>query len=77
MNDKITIKGIQYLVYSCERAEYGGISKRDAIETLRAEGIKVSTNRNYCYTPYVGQYALLVEASREKDADRILFGIRS
>lgn len=74
MSDTITIRGVKYIQYSIEMAQFGGIAKRDAIGLLKAEGIKVSTNRDHCYTPYVGHYALLVEASREKDADRILFG---
>lgn len=75
MNDKITINGVEYLRYSLESANYGGISKSFAISQLKHAGIKVSTNRDYCYTPYVGHYALLVEAAKEKEADKILFGI--
>jgi hypothetical protein len=75
MNDKITIKGVEYVLYSLESANYGGMSKKDAVDALKAEGIKVSTNPRFCHTPYVGHYALLVEASREKDADKILFGM--
>lgn len=73
MNHNFNINGTVYELFSIEQARYGGISKRDAIELLKSKGIKVIANRKYCYTPYVGHYALLIESARAKEAEELLF----
>lgn len=69
----LKINGIEYLLYSVEGHALGGLSKKEAIRQLKEAGIKVVVNSKHCHTPYAGHYALLVEASREADADKILF----
>lgn len=65
MNNNTTIKGVEYAGFSVDRAEYGGYNKKDTIATLKAHGIKVNTT--HAYTPYVGHWAMLVEAKYEKE----------
>lgn len=75
MRDTISIRGTAYTLFSCERADMGGLySKKEAVRALKDAGIKVSTNPNYCYTIYVGHFALLVEAKYRDEASNILFG---
>jgi len=69
----IRVKGVIYAPYSCLKATEGGMSKDTAVYLLKEAGIKVRTKD--AYTPYVGHYALWVEASKQKEADKILFGI--
>lgn len=74
MSDTITIQGVEYELFSIERGDMGGrYSKKETIALLKSKGIKVSTNKNYCYTPYVGHYALLIEKARSKEAEDLLF----
>jgi hypothetical protein len=66
----ITVKGIRYTLFSCEKASEGGMSKETAIYLLKEAGIK---SRRDAYSPYVGQYGLWVETGKEKKAEDILF----
>lgn len=73
-NGKVTIKGIKYTTFLMEMSRYGGMTKETALYLLRSAGVKVSTNRDYCYSPYSNCYAILVEESKVKKANRILYG---
>jgi hypothetical protein len=69
----IRVNHVFYAPYSCLKATEGGMSKETAVYLLKEAGIKVRTKD--AYSPYVGHYGLWVEASKQKEADKILFGI--
>jgi hypothetical protein len=46
------------------------MSKDTAVYLLKEAGIK---SRKDAYSPYVGHYGLWVEASKQKEAEKILF----
>lgn len=71
LDGTITIKGIEYVEFSCLKASEGGIAQVDAIDALTRRGIKV---RKGAYTPYIGHYGLYVQADRRDEASTILFG---
>ena len=65
------IKGVEYVSFSVEMAQFGGMSKADAKELLKEAGIKFSFSD--AYTPFVGHWAVWIEKSRSDDAEKILF----
>jgi len=72
MSNIITIKGVEYVLFSCERKDMGGrYSKKEAIELLKENGIKTSATG--AYTMYVGHYGLYVEAKFEDKASDLLY----
>ena len=60
-----------YASFSCLKYAEGGMSKKDAIALLKEHGIKVTAKD--AYSPYVGQYGLWVEASKQDEASKLLF----
>lgn len=55
----------EYVGFSVESSLYGGYTKKNTIAELKRHGIKVSTTN--AYTPYVGQWAMWVEAKYESE----------
>ena len=71
--DTIIIKGVEYVSFSIERADMGGrMSKKESLQELKTRGIKYNLSR--AYTPFVGHWAVLIEKSREKEAEELFFG---
>ena len=66
----IRVKGIEYTLFSCYKASEGGMSKDTAVYLLKEAGIK---SRKDAYSPYVEMYGLWVEASKVRQAEKILF----
>ena len=65
--------GFETRLYSCYKASEGGMSQKDTMEYLRLElGLKVAK----AYSPYVGQYGILITATAEdhEKASEWLFG---
>jgi hypothetical protein len=71
MDDIVIINGVEYVAFSIYKASEGGISQKSAIELLKENGIKAKTG---CYSPFVGQYSLWVEAAHCAAAEKLLFG---
>lgn len=72
MDNIVRVGKTEYVRFSLERKDMGGrYSKQEAIALLKQNNIKVTTTG--AYTPYLGHYALLVEAEFEKKASDLLF----
>jgi hypothetical protein len=76
MTDRITVQGVDYLLYSLKNSQHGGINKSFAVARLKHVGIKVIVHADECFfpVPHIGHYRLLVEAAKSDTADTILFG---
>ncbi len=67
------IGNTEYVLFSIERADMGGgLNKKETLALLKENGIKYSTKD--AYSCYVGQYGLWIEAAKENEASKLLFG---
>lgn len=73
MYDTIVIKGVEYVAFSVEKYTEGGrYSKKELGELLKEKGIKY--NYSHAYSPYVGQFGIFIEKSKEKEVEELLWG---
>ena len=71
---KVQIKDVEYVLFSVEKFAEGGWAKKDLADSLKQKGIRYSFHRDYAYSPFVGQFGILIEDAKADEAEKLIWG---